>query len=475
MSIHICIFEDKKHSNFLPLSLSRPVFDLRIGCGTLRARLLDGLTSATLHLVCREYLAPLARAGSPRAAVNTPPTKATLFLNGRWLALGEERDRMLAAVSEGTVAVKGGYVVAARLPAAAAKDLSAYLLGRLSAGEVDRVADALRAAAATPPPDGKRASPGSSQPPEGGYEDEHAIGGDHFEEKLPLEIERLIERHGLRRIVLDEARLLSFPWQLVEFNADAIADDFARSPVRGQSDDSVVYPGVHVVAPEQVVIGEHAVVRAGAVLDASDGPIVIGDRAVIMPNATVLGPCFIGSRSIVNAGARILAGSSVGAVCKVGGEVSDTIFAAYSNKQHDGFLGNSYVGEWVNIGAATNNSDLKNNYSHVRMWCAGSERETGRQFLGLLMGDHSKTGINALINTGTVIGFNCNLYSSEMPPKFVPSFSWGHGEEVVRYALDRAMQTAAVVMERREVRFTPAHRELFEAIFRIGERAGWNV
>jgi UDP-N-acetylglucosamine diphosphorylase/glucosamine-1-phosphate N-acetyltransferase len=237
----------------------------------------------------------------------------------------------------------------------------------------------------------------------------------------------------------------------------------------------VIYPGVHIVDPDHVVLGEKSVIRAGAVLDATEGPIVIADRALIMPNATLVGPCYVGSGSIVNPGARLLAGTSIGPVCKVGGEITETIFAAYSNKQHDGFLGNSYVGEWVNIGAASNNSDLKNNYSPVRMWCAGSERDTGRQFLGLLMGDHTKTGINTLFNTGTVAGFNCNLYSSEMPPKFVPSFSWGHGNELVRYELDRAMQTAAVVMERRNVRFSPSHRALFEAIFRIGERTGWNV
>jgi hypothetical protein len=109
------------------------------------------------------------------------------------------------------------------------------------------------------------------------------------------------------------------------------------------------------------------------------------------------------------------------------------------------------------------------------MWCAGAERDTGRQFLGLLMGDHSKTGINVLFNTGTVVGFNCNVFSSEMPGKFIPSFSWGHGAELIRYELDRALQTAAVVMERRDVRFTPSHRELFHSIFSMGERAGWNV
>jgi UDP-N-acetylglucosamine diphosphorylase/glucosamine-1-phosphate N-acetyltransferase len=399
-----------------------------------------------------------------------------LFLNGRWLALGDERERVLAAVGENTIAVKGGYLVAARLSPPAARDLSTYLIGRLSAAAIDQMCAALKETGAGAAASGKQKSTSrSSDAPAGGREDEHSIGQDRFEEKLPVQVEEIIQRHGLRRVIVNDARLLSFPWQLVEFNSDAIADDFARMPFRGQSDDSVVYAGAQIGDADHVVLGEKSVIRAGAVLDATDGPVVIGDHVVIMPNATLVGPCYVGSGSIVNAAARLLAGTSIGPVCKIGGEVSETIFAAYSNKQHDGFIGNSYVGEWVNLGAATNNSDLKNNYSAVRMWCAGSERETGRKFLGMLMGDHTKTGINALFNTGTVVGFNCNLYSSEMPAKFVSSFSWGHGTDLIRYDLERALQTAAMVMERRDVRFTPAHRALFQAIFDMGERAGWNM
>jgi len=472
VSISTCIFEDKKHANFLPLALSRPVFDLRIGCGTLRSRLLDGLPAGGRSLICRDYLAALTREEPAKVAVNEPSSSATLFLNGRWLAVENQRDRILGMLGESSVAVKGGYIVAANLPAVAAKELSQYLVRRVSAPAVEQMSEALRALAGGTAPTGKK---GASRSPRGAREDEHAIGHDHFEETLPVEIEQLIEKHKLRRIAVDDAYLLSFPWQLIEFNADVIADDFARMPVRGLSDGALVYDGAHIVGPDHIVLGEKCVVRAGAVLDATDGPIVIADRAVIMPNAVLIGPCYVGSATVVNPGARVLSGASIGAVCKVGGEISETIIAAYSNKQHDGFLGNSYVGEWVNIGAATNNSDLKNNYSPVRMWCAGAERDTGRQFLGLLMGDHSKTGINVPFNTGSVVGFNSNVFSSEMPPKFVPSFSWGHGEEMIRYQLDRALATAAVVMERRNVKFTRAHRALFQAIFAIGERAGWNV
>jgi len=470
VSTSICIFEDRKHANFLPLSLSRPVFDLRIGCGTLRSRLLDGLPAGPRAVICRAYLAALTHEASPRVSVNSPAAATTWFLNGRWLAMGGERERVLNAVGDRAVGVKGGHIVAAKLPPAAARELAEFLVRRVSASAVDAVSDALRSVVR---PTGERPKKAGHRGDE--HADEHVIGDDQRAGKLPAEIEQLIERHQLRRVELDAARLLSFPWQLIEFNADVIADDFARIQVRGQSDDALVYAGAHLVNPDHVVLGGKVSVRAGAVLDASDGPIVIGERATIMPNAVLIGPCYVGDGSVINPAARLLAGSSIGAVCKVGGEISDTIVAAYSNKQHDGFLGNSYVGEWVNIGAATNNSDLKNNYSPVRMWCAGAERDTGRQFLGLLMGDHSKTGINVVFNTGTVIGFNSNVFSSEMPAKFIPSFSWGHGEAMIRYELNRAIQTAAVVMERRAVRFTPSHRGLFESIFAIGERAGWNV
>ncbi len=480
MSAVICIFEDKKYSNFFPLSLCQPLFDLRLGCGTLRSRLLDGMPRARISLICREYLADVVRLAAAPATVNEPVAGATLFLNGRLLCTGEQRKRLLERLEEDTVAVKGGFVVAARLGKAASADFSDYLRRRVADETLDGVCDALleagrASASAEPSAPRKRKSSRASAPAKGSHEDEHVLGQDSMEEKLSLELEALIEKAGLRRVEVPEARLLSFPWQLIEYNADVIADDFARSPVRGQAEDCVVYAGVQIVNPELVVIGEKAVIRAGAVLDASAGPIVIADRAEVMPNATIVGPVSVGADAIVKTGAKILTGTSVGPVCKVGGEVEETIFAAYANKQHDGFLGHSYIGEWVNIGAASNNSDLKNNYSAVRMWCAGAERETGRQFLGLLMGDHTKTGINTLFNTGTVVGFNCNVFSSEMPAKFVPSFSWGHGSEMTRYELDKAMHTASVVMERRQVRFTPAHRALFEKIFELRERTNGNI
>jgi UDP-N-acetylglucosamine diphosphorylase/glucosamine-1-phosphate N-acetyltransferase len=303
----------------------------------------------------------------------------------------------------------------------------------------------------------------------------HVVGEDAKEEKLPVALVDIIKEHGITRVEMPKARLLSFPWQLIELNGEVITDDFNKLPFRGESEESVTYPGVHITNEENVVIGEGAVIKSGAVLDASDGPIAIGDRTVVMPNACIIGPASIGSDCIIRTGAKILKGTSSGRVCKVGGEVEGTIISSYSNKQHDGFIGHSYLGEWVNIGAASNNSDLKNNYSAVRMWCAGAIKNTGRQFMGLIMGDHTKTGINTLFNTGTVVGFNCNIFSSELPGKFVPSYSWGHGTEMTEYDVDKAMHTASVVLERRKARFTEAHRKIFAKIFEMRQLTNRNI
>jgi UDP-N-acetylglucosamine diphosphorylase/glucosamine-1-phosphate N-acetyltransferase len=391
----------------------------------------------------------LVRLAISGVGVNDAVAEDTLFVNARWLCLANEYHALQARLPDDGVALQGGCLVAARLGRDAAADFARALHAQVSDAAVDAACARLEQA---------RARPASEPTPEA----------------LSPELLRVIDARRLRRVEMPEARLLSFPWQLIEHNAACIADDFARA-TRGHAKDSAIHPGVHLVEPKRIAIGSRASIRAGTVIDASEGPVLIGAGVVVMPNATILGPAAIGAGSVVKAGARILAGTSVGKVCKVGGEVDETIFADYSNKQHDGFLGHSYLGSWVNIGAASNNSDLKNNYGPVRMWNAGRARDTGRQFLGLVMGDHTKTGINAVFNTGAVVGFNSNLYSSEMPDAFVPSFSWGHGRDVVPYELAKAMQTAAVAMQRRGVAFTAEHRRLFERVHDMVVRAGRNA
>jgi UDP-N-acetylglucosamine diphosphorylase/glucosamine-1-phosphate N-acetyltransferase len=485
---NVCIFEDKKFSNFFPLSLSQPVFDLRTGLSFLRHRLQEEFAGVAFEAICRDYLEPVMRIRAPELALNDEPGEETLYLNGRLLCLGDEMRDIVDKLPLGHIATKGGYVVAAHLAKDAAVDFAAYIRKRISEETIDKLCEELRSLAET----GQRPAGASdtkkgdksaaksktilkSEAREGTYEDQHVTGQDAVEEKLPIALSELITKRKLIQVDLPEARLLSFVWQLIERNGEVIVDDFNKLPFRGQDEDSVIFPGVQMINDESILIGSGAVIKSGVVLDATDGPIAIGDHAVVMPNASLIGPVSVGAGSIVKSGAKILEGTSIGEVCKVGGEVDCTIFGNYTNKAHDGFIGHSYLGEWVNIGAASNNSDLKNNYSSVRMWCAGSFKDTGRQFLGTIIGDHTKTGINTIFNTGTVVGFNCNIYSSEMPPKFVPSFSWGHGEVLTEYDVTKAMQTAEIVMERRKIKFDKPHIELFEKISELSVKCRRNI
>jgi len=154
-------------------------------------------------------------------------------------------------------------------------------------------------------------------------------------------------------------------------------------------------------------------------------------------------------------------------VCKVGGEVEDTIIHPYSNKQHSGFLGHSYLGSWINLGADTNNSDLQNNYGSIKVQVNGRHIDSGKQFVGLMMGDHSKTAINTMFNTGTVVGFSSNVYGAGFPPKFISSFGWGGSESMKEYKLSKAIETAKAVFARRDKEFKKEDEEMFETIFNL--------
>ncbi|MBI4810593.1 MAG: transferase, partial [Ignavibacteriales bacterium] len=215
-----------------------------------------------------------------------------------------------------------------------------------------------------------------------------------------------------------------------------------------------------------IIIGKGSKIKPGAVLDAEKGPIIIGINVTIMPNAVIEGPVFIGDNSIIKIGAKIYHGTSIGKWCKVGGEVEASIIQSYSNKQHDGFLGHSYLGSWINIGADTNTSDLKNNYGTVRVYVNGKMIDSGLQFVGLTMGDHSKSGINTMFDTGTVVGISSNIYGSGFPSKFIPSFAWGGEKQFTAYDLEKSIDTMKKVMARRNVNLTASYEKLVRKIFK---------
>jgi UDP-N-acetylglucosamine diphosphorylase/glucosamine-1-phosphate N-acetyltransferase len=267
---------------------------------------------------------------------------------------------------------------------------------------------------------------------------------------------------AFERIEVD-ARVFKYPWELVLSNAEVITADFlmltAGDEVEGEIDS-----GAQVFGEEPLRLCRDARIMAGALIDVTDGPVYVGKNAIIMPGAYVQGPAYIGPDSVIKAGAKIYSGTSIGPVCKIGGEVGETIVQGFSNKQHDGFIGHSYLGEWVNIGAGTDNSDLKNNYSNVRVVIDGEEIDTGETFVGMIAGDHFKCGIGSTFNTGTVAGVCSNIFGPGFAPKYVPSFSWGGAGGLVEYDVEKAIETARRVMRRRSKELTAAQEKLLRHI-----------
>jgi UDP-N-acetylglucosamine diphosphorylase/glucosamine-1-phosphate N-acetyltransferase len=261
-------------------------------------------------------------------------------------------------------------------------------------------------------------------------------------------------------------------WELVVGNADQITRDVAAAGERGASGGAPLPEGVHVIGPAgRVRLGANVTIEPGVVLDVSSGPIWFSDHVTVRAFSRIEGPLFVGSGSTLLGGAFVAL--SVGPVCRVHGELEESVILGYSNKAHDGFIGHAYLGRWVNLGALTTNSDLKNNYGTIRLRTARGEVDTGQIKIGCLLGDHVKTGIGVMLNTGTVIGACSNVFGAVQPPKYVPPFRWGSGGELVDYDLARFLETAAVVMSRRRVPLTDAQRGvLIRAWERSQERVG---
>jgi UDP-N-acetylglucosamine diphosphorylase/glucosamine-1-phosphate N-acetyltransferase len=268
-------------------------------------------------------------------------------------------------------------------------------------------------------------------------------------------------------------KLVRWPWELILNNEDELR---RQCQVCG-SFEGTIYPGVHLLEEANIRIMPGAKLKPGVVLDAENGPIIVDTGARIEPNAVLQGPCYIGPDSVVNPNAVIRAGTSIGSTCKVGGEIEGSIIHGFTNKQHDGFLGHSYIGEWVNLGADTITSDLKNTYGAIRVYINGAGVETGERFLGSIIGDHSKTGIGTILPTGCVVGAAANVFTQSTTPRFVPSFAWLTDKEMVAYEIEKALSIARIVMARRGVDLTPAEAALLRAVAheaRAVEAAGWN-
>lgn len=404
MTLPVFLFEDSQVENLYPLTLTRPVFDLRCGIFTLAEKIKNQFPGSSFYYWYRNYLKEIIDERYPLFSKKELDFSSCLFINGR--ILFEKGIKEKINLNQEALYFTNGQCVAA------------YLQGR----RVQQMLEMIK----------------NFQTPD-------------FTDLAKKEL---------------KARFINYPWDLVHHNSEQIALDFLQMNVSGRILGEVSSHAV-LLNKSEIYLGEGSTIKAGAILDAERGPIYIGSDVTVLPNAVIEGPAFVGDRTIIKIGAKIYEGTSIGEVCKVGGEVEESIIHAFSNKQHEGFLGHSYLGEWVNIGADTNNSDLKNNYSTVKVYIKGQLIDSGSLFVGLFMGDHSKSGINTMFNTGTVVGVMSNVFGAGYPPKYIPSFTWGGAEALVEHNFDKAIDTARKVMSRRKVEFTDAHKRFYRHIFEM--------
>jgi UDP-N-acetylglucosamine diphosphorylase/glucosamine-1-phosphate N-acetyltransferase len=262
----------------------------------------------------------------------------------------------------------------------------------------------------------------------------------------------------------DAPIVIEYRWDLFEKNDAAIALDFHL--ITEERKSQKLSKTNTLIGPSELLFIEKGATVEGCTLNTNQGPIYIGENAEIMEGSMIRGSFALCEEAVVKMGAKIYGATTIGPHCRVGGEVSNVIFFAYSNKGHDGFLGNSILGEWCNLGADTNSSNLKNNYSLVSSYNyeTKSIEASQVQFMGLCMGDHSKSAINTMFNTATVIGFAVNVFSDAFPPKHLPSFTWLAEKEQSVFQLDKAIQAAKAMMDRRHVTFTEADVKIFETL-----------
>lgn len=264
--------------------------------------------------------------------------------------------------------------------------------------------------------------------------------------------------------VVEAPFCLKNPWEIFTQNARELVSDFNLLTARRKSCE--IPSSVNAICPENIFIEEGAILNY-AIINAEKGPVYIGSHTEIMEGSLIRGPLALCDHSVINMGAKIYGATTIGPYSKVGGEINNVVIQGFSNKGHDGFLGNSVIGEWCNLGADTNTSNLKNDYTEVKLWnyTSGRFQKTGQQFCGLIMGDHSKCGINTMFNSGTVVGVACNIHGTGYPRNFVPSFSNGGPQGFALHPLKMVLTTAQKVMDRRKVELLKADQFILESIF----------
>ena len=403
----ILIYEDEKWRDLLPLTFIKCVFEIRCGYDLLIDKIVAALPEGEKGLWVRDYIKGLT-AKRHNMPVNDTSffDEDILIVNGRWLPSPADR---ITLSEEKVVMCKGDIVYGL---------IRKERVQKFWNGDITKFLSAVK-------------------------------------EHIPSEEKPL--------------RFISYPWDLIIYNPVVLKEDFKRYGKNGIKGE--FHPAAAIVGDaKDVYIEEGAKVHPFVVLDTTHGPVYIDKNAEVFPSARIEGPCYIGKETQIMPGANIREGNSFGDVCRIGGEVEESIFYSYSNKYHDGFIGHSYIGEFVNLGALTTNSDLKNDYSSVCIYLNGVPTDTGSLKVGSFIGDHTKTSIGTLFNTGTIAGMMCNITAGGILPKYFPSFTWYVNNKFMKgYGLDMMINTAKVVMKRRKRELIAEEEEVMRYAYNMTE------
>lgn len=413
-NMNVVLFDSfESFENLLPLSYTRPVADFRVGIMTIREKWMR-LLPANYSCLTTEYL-------REKFPVEVDDDEAALFVAGNVLPDAGLADAV-KRLSKGETLVDADGIVAFHGSLAALRELK----GKREAGEKETEKDEELAVAST---------------------------------------------------VLEEVRRIRYVFDVFRMNGEEIRRDYellaeGESKVVPDRSVTIIGPLTTPSGYPSIYIEEGASVE-GAILNVKDGPIYIGKNATVMEGSCLRGPLALCDNASVRMGAKVYGSTTIGPFCKVGGELDNAVMFGFSNKAHDGYLGNAVIGEWCNLGAGANASNLKNDYSKIRIWNYHTQRfmRTDLQFCGLIMGDHSKAGINTMFNTATVVGVGVNLHGSGFPRTFIPSFSTGSPEGgFENVVIDKFMETAGKVMQRRGLTLTDIDRRIFDTIYRSAAR-----
>ena len=409
--MNLYIYEDIKYKNFLPISYLRPVFLMRAGILSLFEKCKIMFPDTYIGFIVRDQLSQLIARQYPENPVNIikKGNKGILLLNGRIKNLGDLLDNIKES-SKSCIFVNNKNEVIGAL---------------FRSGSIETV-----------PPVATFIE----------YSNHFKTSLDNFD-RVEVSVE-----------------LYNYSWDVMADISKQIKFDYFKFPELRQQSNPKIDSQAVLINKDDIFIGEDAKIYPTAIIDATEGPVFIGGNVIVDAHAAIYGPCYIGPNSHVLAGK--ISHSSIGHTCRVGGEIEESVFHSYVNKYHDGFIGHSYVGSWVNFGAMTTNSDLKNNYSNIRLVLNGENIDSNSNKIGSFIGDHTKFGIGTLLNTGINIGVCCNIFGGNLvEDKEILPFSWGSTGEYQKYQFEKAIETVKIVYDRRSVVCLAEEETLLKLIF----------